>query len=106
MKTIILIILVIAISGCALNKKVPPDPLTYKYLCDTGLTNEPAIMYDSMTEVVFALGVYDKTTVIPLKNGQSLTTDTHVDTTGFKEAFKWALDVAVDAGKQAWGGVK
>ena len=103
MKTILITIVIMTLAGCAFNKRVPPDPITYKYLCKTGLTNEPAIMYDCMTEVVFALGVYDKTTTIPLKNGDTFITDTHVDTTGFKEAFKWGLDVAVDAGKQAGG---
>ena len=100
------IIAVILLTACANTKRVPPSEDTLRYLERVGLTNEPAVMYDAMETKIFTLGIYDDTSTIPLSDGTTYQKTIHVDTTGYKEVFRWALDTAADGARGVWGGVK
>ncbi|NLF78323.1 MAG: hypothetical protein GX573_21735 [Chloroflexi bacterium] len=100
------VISLLLLSGCTLVGTHRPSEADWAWLCETGMTNDPAMVYAYSPVEFITLGQAELNDAIPTSNGAVITRRATCDNTGFLTAFKWMADTAADAAREAWSGAR
>lgn len=96
----------LVLAGCTIVGTHRPSDADWAWLCENGMTNDPAMVYAYSPVEFMTLGQAELNDAIPTSNGAVITRRATCDNTGFLTAFKWMADTAADATREAWGGAR
>lgn len=96
----------LSVGGCATGGVKRPDEPTWSWLCSMNYTNDPVMVYLYSPGYYNGLGASAFTDEIIRPEGEQIRRSMSWDNTGLLSVLKDAWRDMIDAGKQAWKGVK